>query len=50
MNVLGLFMTVAFTIILGIFGGIFFYFFRSALNPEDAKKIDPWPSDNDLSL
>ncbi|WP_180954959.1 hypothetical protein [Bacillus sp. V3-13] len=35
--------TAGFIICLGLFGGTFVYFLKSALNPEDSKRIDPLP-------
>ncbi|WP_257985847.1 hypothetical protein [Bacillus sp. M6-12] len=33
--------TIGYVIILGLVGGLFFYFIRSAVSPEDAIRIDP---------
>ncbi|WP_180955537.1 MULTISPECIES: hypothetical protein [Bacillus] len=35
--------TVGFIICLGLFGGMFVYFLKSALNTEDSKRIDRLP-------
>lgn len=39
--------TVGFSICLGIVGGVLIYFLRRGLEPDDSRRIDPLPKDQE---